>query len=104
MEIKNLLKNGQKVEIWVRFRKSGNVKPLVSISDTGQGYTLNAPTWLAKKFSLKQMQGPVIFDSADFWVKDDDVLQRIIDYIFKRFDVREIRYGKGFFLKNKISV
>jgi len=103
-QIRNLLQEN-KVEVWVRFRKSGNIKPLISISkDVGQGYVLNAPIWLAKRFSLRQMQGPVIFDSANFWVQNDNQLSRIIDYIFKRFDVREIRYGKGFFLKNKISM
>ena len=104
--IKELLAKNNEVEIWVKFRKSKRIVPFVEIKHTlGKSIVINAPCWLGDKFKLKQKSySPVIADSTDFLVSDENTLTKIIEYIFRRFDVRQIRYGTGFFKKNIITI
>ena len=101
-KIKRLLEERCEVGIYILVRKSGNVKCYFRFYKSGV-IIGKLPCWLGDKFQLTQVLGaPIVGGDSEYYV--DDKFESILRYIFKRFDVREIRYEHGisFFLRHTL--
>ena len=89
-KIKKWVNEGKEIDIYIRLRKSGNIRRYFTFYKSGL-IIADIPCWLGDKFHLHQVLGaPIVGDATKYYIYDDDKFDIILRYIFRRFDVREV--------------